>query len=158
MDFSGSKLRIITTKRSTTFTQQFQEIRESNLWPLDEQLWNSCVSGLAMLQSSSSKLVQVFGRDLEVQWFLIRAKFDFTMDEFKLQAAPMCTNSCDSKSNNDQWCFRVMNQVVDCALVWRNVKKIWEKKFEEFSRSEICVCCYAETVRIYYIYAVLIIP
>jgi hypothetical protein len=59
-------------------------------------------SGLAMLQSSSSKLVQVFGRDLEVQWFLIRAEFDFTMDEFKLQAAPMCTNSCDSKSNNDQ--------------------------------------------------------
>jgi hypothetical protein len=42
------------------------------------------------------------------------------------------TASLGSTSNSSQEHFRIMNQAMECAFVWRNCKKKLREKFEEF--------------------------
>lgn len=69
-------------------------------------------------------LVHVIGGRIEVQMCTISPKSDFTIDEFKFQAASNCTDSLDSSFNLAQNCFQMMNQVMNCGLFEEIEKKI----------------------------------
>ena len=148
MDFSDSKLRLTTTTWSTTLAWVIWEKRESISWPLEEQLWNSMESGLAMLRGSSRKFVELIGRDLEVRLVLIQQNFDSTIDA--------SIASSMNKVHEISWIYlqSCSMMIPDDELgneLWFDLKKFEEKLREslrEILRSENCDVLLWNSVRV----------
>ena len=62
-------------------------------------------------------------------WFLQNLHLPWMNSSFELLQKG--TDSLDSCFKHAPWYFQMMNQAMDDELVWRKLKKIWEKKFQE---------------------------
>jgi hypothetical protein len=82
-----------------------------------------------MLQSSSSKLVQVFGMEIEVQLLLIQQNFDFTIDELKLW---ICFKLHEITWIYLQSCSMMIPDDELGKEMWFDLKKFEEKMREKF--------------------------